>query len=243
MGVNGANGRSQGNRAGRPGLLSIASSYVSRRWEVVFFLAAFLLLTLQVLFFTIDVQSLSSLHGAIAVFASVDSFIMKRLAYVATPGFILPLAYLLVCPVLPGWARRYLDVIGIYIIIRMAMQLVGLNILVFDTTTSRFLLVTQLLFFLPYSLLVWGWIYWRLDRVDLGGDRHLFRLDLDEGRPPRPIDYFVASFSSVFSASISAIKGTSARARILILAHGFMIYDVMGLTLSRAISLVQSKGS
>ncbi|MCS5698419.1 hypothetical protein NZK32_05095 [Cyanobium sp. FGCU-52] len=124
----------------------------------------------------------------------------------------------------------------------MAMQFIGLNVLVFDSVSSRFILVTQLLFFLPNSLLVWGWIYWRLDQVDSGRQNRLFHLDLD-GKAPRPIDYFVASFSSVFSASISAIKGTSARARILILAHGFVISDVMGLTLSRAISLVQSQGS
>jgi hypothetical protein len=117
----------------------------------------------------------------------------------------------------------------------------GLNILVFDTVTSRFLLISQVLFFLPYSLLIWGWIYWRLDISARARNRPFFRLDCESAAPPRPIDYFVASFSSVFSASINAIKGNSARARILILLHGLMIYDVMGLTLSRAIALVQSR--
>jgi hypothetical protein len=68
----------------------------------------------------------------------------------------------------------------------------------------------------------------------------LFRLDV-EAENPRPIDYLVASFSSVFSASINGVKGRSARARTLILLHGFVIYDVMGLTLSRAVALVQAK--
>jgi hypothetical protein len=233
---------SQGKKVARAGVLSAAFAFLSRQWEVVFFLLAFILLFLQVIFFTIDVGPIAPKDGAIAVFASIDSFIINRLSYLTTPGFLLPLTFLLFCPVQPGWARRYLDIIGIYVVTRMAIQLVGLNVLVFDTVSSRFFLVTQLLFFLPYSLLVWGWIYWRLDQGSKAGDRGLFRLDLD-GRRPRPVDYFVASFSSVFSASISAIKGTSARARILILAHGFVIYDVMGLTLSRAISLVQSQGS
>jgi hypothetical protein len=43
------------------------------------------------------------------------------------------------------------------------------------------------------------------------------------------------------AASISAIKGRSAWPRILLLLHGFVIYDVMGLTLSRAVALVQAK--
>lgn len=242
MSGNGPLGGSRDGRVGGSALFLSLSSFLVRRWEVVFFLVAFLLLSLQVSFFNTDVQSLSVIHGAIAVFAAIDSFIMERLSYVTTPAFVVPLVYLLFCSVQPAWARRYLDWIGAYIIIRMAMQFVGLNVLVFDTVSSRFLLVTQLLFFLPYSLLVWGWIYWRLDQGSRGRRHHAFQLDL-EGREPRPIDYFIASFSSVFSASISAIKGRSARARILILAHGFLIYDVMGLTLSRAISLVQTRGS
>jgi hypothetical protein len=55
---------------------------------------------------------------------------------------------------------------------------------------------------------------------------------------PAVIDYFVASFSTVFSASICVIKGTSPRSRILLL-HGFIIYDIMVLILSRAVAIVQ----
>jgi hypothetical protein len=158
------------------------------------FLLAFILLFLRVIFFTIDVRLLGSKDGAIAVFASIDSFIINRLTYLTTPGFLLPLTSVLFCPIRPGWARRHLDIIGIYVVTRMAIQLVGLNVLVFYTVSSRFFLVTQPLFFLPYSLLVWGWIYWRLDQGSRACDRGLFRLDLD-GRKPRPVDYFVASFS------------------------------------------------
>jgi hypothetical protein len=211
-----------------------------RRWEVLFFLVVYILLGLQVYFFYFDIRLLSGLHGAIAAFASFDSFIATRLTYVTLPAIYLPLVYLLLQAERPAWARRYFDALGLYVVFRMAIQLAGLNILVFDSVSSRFLLITQLLFFLPYSLLVWGWIYWRLDASARGGQRTLFRLDC-EGEVPRPIDYFVASFSSVFSPSINAIKGNSARARILILGHGFLIYDVMGLTLSRAVALVQSR--
>lgn len=138
------------------------------------------------------------------------------------------------------WRRRFLDVLGVYVVCRLVVQSVELNILIFDSITPRFLLITQLLFFLPCSLLVWGWIYWRLDIDTKGRSRPLSRCDF-YGEAPRPIDYFVAAFSSVFSASIGGIKGNYARSRILILLHGFMIPDVMGLTLLRAVSLVQSR--
>ena len=217
------------------------SRFFRKRWELIFFILVYILLGFQVLSFYSDIQSLSGLHGAIAFFVGFESFVATRLTYVSTPLFLFPLAYLFCLWERPAWARLYLDFLGIYVIIRLVIQLIGLNILVFDTVTSRFLLISQVLFFLPYSLLIWGWVYWRLDTSARSRNRPLFRLDCESVAPPRPIDYFVASFSSVFSASINAIKGNSARARILILFHGFMIYDVMGITLSRAVALIQSK--
>lgn len=203
-------------------------------------MVVFALLTFQVLKFVFDIGSIRPLNGSIAVLASFQSFVADWLYYVTIPFILLPLLYLLACRGRPSWTRRYLDALGAYVIVRMAIQLIGLNVLVFDVTSSRFLLISQLLFFLPYSLLVWGWLYWRLDVAARSLGRPLFRLDIQD-REPRPIDYFVASFASVFSASISSIKGNSARAKMLILAHGFLIYDVMVLTLSRAVALIQGQ--
>jgi hypothetical protein len=215
--------------------------YFKSRWEILFFILVFLLLSFQVFSFYFDIQSFSGLHGFIALFVGFESFVATRLAYVSLPLIIFPLAYLFLCKKRPAWARPYLDFLGIYVIFRLVVQLIGLNILVFDSVTSRFLLISQVIFFLPYSLLVWGWVYWRLDSFARASNRPLFHLDCEGVAPPRPIDYFVASFSSVFSATINAIKGNSARARILILFHGFLIYDVMGITLSRAVALIQAK--
>ncbi len=215
--------------------------YFQNRWEILFFILVFTLLGIQVFSFYSDIQSFSDLHGSIAFFVGFESFVARRLFYVLLPLIFFPLAYLFSRKDGPTWARPYLDFLGIYVIFRMVFQLIGLNILVFDSVTSRFLLISQVLFFLPYSLLIWGWVYWRLDTITRRRNRPLFRLDCEGIAPPRAIDYFVASFSSVFSASINAVKGNSARARILILFHGFMIYDVMGLTLSRAVALIQSK--
>ena len=213
--------------------------YVRTRWEILFFVLVFVLLGFQVFSFYSDLQSFSDVHGAISFFVGFESFVATRLTYVSLPLILVPLAYLFSRKNRPAWARPYLDFLGAYVILRLVIQLIGLNILVFDSVTSRFLLISQVLFFLPYSLLIWGWLYWRLDTFARVSNRPLFRLDCESVAAPRPIDYFVASFSSVFSATINAIKGNSARARMLILFHGFMIYDVMGLTLSRAVALVQ----
>jgi len=211
------------------------------RWEILFFVLVVILLLLQVFSLYSDVQSLSYYSSATALFVGFESFVATRLAYIMLPLILFPLSYLFCCSRRPTWARLFLDFLGVYVVIRLVIQLIGLNILVFDTLTSRYILISQVLFFLPYLLLIWGWIYWRLDTFARSRNRPLFHLDCESIAPPRPIDYFVASFSSVFSALIIAIQGRSARARILILFHGFMIYDVMGITLSRAVSLIHSR--
>jgi hypothetical protein len=224
----------------RPRSIRIAFRYLSARWEVFFFLVVFSLLYLQVILFVAETESIASLNGWFARLFAFQNFTADRMSYVATPIFIASLLFLLACPKATQWSRRLSDILGISIVFRMMVQLLGLNVLVFDFTTPRYLLITQLLCFLPYSLLVWGWIYWRLDSIARTRDRPLFRFDF-ESETPRPIDYFVAVFSSVFSPTIVPIKGNSARARILVLAHGFVIYNLMGLTFSRAVALVQGR--
>lgn len=216
-------------------------SYLSRYWEEIFFAFIYLLLILQTLFFVADARSiLGNNRGLAAAFVAFESFVLTIGPYAGVPLLIVPLACLIIYHGRSVWARKYLDSIGIYFAARMFLQLVGLNLLVFDRESPRFALITQLLFFLPYSLLIWGWIYWRLDNFASDTNHRYFRLDCERDNP-RPIDYLVASFSSVFSASINSIKGRSARARILTIVHGFVVYDIMGLTLSRAVALIQSK--
>lgn len=207
-------------------------------WEVFFLVFIWGLLVFQLYFLKTDHSHVADLHVLVKRYFDLANFMITSYG----PPFMVVQFTLLSIAFLKGAPSRLscgiYDAFGMYYILRMLVQFVGLNILVFDASSSRFLLITQLIFFLPYSLLIWGWIYWRLDRFGRSHGQALFKLD-HERELPRVIDFFVASFSSVFSASISNIKGTCARSRILILLHGVMIYDLMGLTLSRAVALVQ----
>lgn len=148
---------------------SCASSirgYASRRWEPIFFVIVCLLLNFQVFFFVAgQIPALSATGGAVAGFVAFENFIARHLFYVAAPITYLPLIVLLASRGMPRWSRRFLDCVGIYIVFWMCTQQIGLNLLVFDQVTPRFTLIIQLLFFLPYSLLIWGWIYCRLDEL------------------------------------------------------------------------------
>lgn len=211
----------------------------SIHWEGLFFLVIALLLGFQERFLATDASVVSSNYHFLNLYFKFTSALLSSHKFLAIP-FLVFFLYSTFRSTSSGLPRRICDFLGIYYFLRMTTLLIGLNLLIFDVTSSRFLLITQLLFFLPYCLLIWGWVYWRLDTSAGSTHRRLFRLDI-EREDPRPIDYLISSFSSVFSASISGIKGRSARARILILVHGIVIYDIMGLTLSRAVALVQAK--
>ena len=208
-------------------------------WEGIYFMAVGIFLLFQEYFLTVDISGVVSNYRFLDFYAHFTSSILVVNRFLAAP-FLAFFVFATLRSTSSGLPRKVCDFLGVYYFLRMVTLLIGLNLLVFDVTSSRFLLITQLLFFLPYALLVWGWVYWRLDTSAGRKQRQLFRLDI-EGENTRPVDYLLASFSSVFSAAISSIKGRSARARALILLHGIVIYDVMGLTLSRAVALVQVK--
>ena len=121
---------------------SFLCRYFRIRWEILFFILVFVLLSFQVFSFYSDIQSFSGVHGAIAFFVEFESFVATRLTYVSLPLILFPLAYLFCRSKRPAWARPYLDFLGVYVVFRLVIQLIGLNILVFDSVASRFLLIS-----------------------------------------------------------------------------------------------------
>ena len=143
---------------------------------------------------------------------------------------------------LPPRRRRLLIDLAFALIMARILLLFGiLNLMIFLPPSDRVLLFSQLLLFLPCLLLVWGWIYWRFDThsVSLGRGR-IFTSSTSEDDIPPPYDYFIASFTSLLDAMLDNFNGKTRYARTLILIHGVMMWDIMALTLSRAIALASA---
>ncbi len=79
----------------RSTFLATVHRRLSDQWENLFFLVAYALLILQVYLLYYDFHSLAGLHGAIAVFADFDSFLVQHLANVIPLFIYPPLAYFL----------------------------------------------------------------------------------------------------------------------------------------------------
>ena len=178
----------------------------------------------------------SLLNDSIAFLAYLRQYIAPvMLAIVVGAAFVC-----LFLPLTPLRRRFLIDTVFILVIIRLLLLFGILNIMIFLPPSDRVLLFVQLLLFLPCLLLVWGWIYWRVDThsVSLGRGR-IFTSSTSEDDIPPPYDYFIASFTSLLTATLDNFNGKTRFARTLILLHGVMMWDIMALTLSRAIASPQ----
>jgi hypothetical protein len=162
--------------------------------------------------------------------------------HVVTP-VLAPISIVLACvccsmPAQSRLRRTLIDTFALFYLIRVFLLFILLNILLFARATDAELLVVQLFLFLPSLLLMWGWIYWRFDLYSLKSRGRPMFLFLYLGDSlPIAYDYFLASFVSLLSNTLAGFAGRTRLSRTLIFIHGIMMWDVMGLILSRAIAL------
>jgi hypothetical protein len=212
-------------------------AFVRRNWEVFVFLCVGLLL----------LESLAVLK-AVPVSSYRHSLVDKLLSlfdayfHVVTPVlFPISIGMALVCCLMPAHSRlrrSLIDVFSLIYLIRVFLLFILLNVLLFARTTDAELLAIQLFLFLPSLLLLWGWIYWRFDLYSLNSKgQPMFSFSPLGEALPTVYDYFWASFVSLLSNTLAGFAGRTRLARTLIFIHGIMMWDVMGLILSRAIAL------
>jgi len=162
----------------------------------------------------------------------------QRVVPVLLPAVLVALLYCLVNPSRSRSRRILIDTMAVVFMGKIVVIFFLLNLLILFPPSDRVLPITQLLLFLPCLLLMWGWIYWRMDISSTarhGKRMFLFKMSADES--PGPYDYVLASFTSLISTTLGGFTGETRKARTLIFLHGLMMWDIMGLTLSRAISL------
>lgn len=214
--------------------------FLNRNWEI---LLLCLVLALQVysgdLFLLASRQATpySLLNSSIAFLAYLRQYIVP----VMLPIFVGAAFACFFLPLSEQRRRLLVDVMVVLVIVRLLMLFGILNLMIFLPPSDRVLLFSQLLLFLPCLLLVWGWIYWRVDThsVSLGRGR-IFTSSTSEDDIPPPYDYFIASFTSLLTTTLDNFNGKTRFARTLIFLHGVMMWDIMALTLSRAIALASA---
>jgi hypothetical protein len=133
------------------------------------------------------------------------------------------------------------DIYAIWYIFRIADLFILINLIIFLRVSDHAQLILQLFIFLACLLMMWGWIYWRVDiGSQIASGKAIFDFKLPDRAPPTIYDYFLVSFTSLISNTLNGFSGKTRTARTLIFVHGLMMWDMMGLMLTRAIALVSA---
>lgn len=134
--------------------------------------------------------------------------------------------------------RFMMDCFGGLFVFRSLIALIFINALLFIPAASTSLLLGQVLAYIPFIVMVWSWLTWRIDCC--GQDSPQRIIAIPEAKVPiTSFDYNHASIYSVLNQGKSGFTGVTLLGRVLALIHNLMLLNVWGLALARAYGLVQ----
>jgi hypothetical protein len=152
--------------------------------------------------------------------------------------FLAPLIWLLALLTNYRIPRLVLDCFGCFFVFRMVVGLLFVNALLFVPAASPRLLLGQILAFIPFFVMVWGWLIWRIDCFGRESPQQIIAISEAKG-PITAFDYYHTSIYSVLNQDKSGFVGVTRLGRLLALIHKLMLINVLGLALARVYGLLQ----
>ena len=134
--------------------------------------------------------------------------------------------------------RRWLDVsAGTFISFNLIFHFLKINLLLLTPPASPQLLMGQLLTYLVFFVLAWGWIFWRIDWVGQSKPGRVLKV-VDAGDQLSMFDYYHASLMSIVRGSHSEVIGKTRNGRMLVAVHTFMVLDLIAVAFGRFYQLI-----
>jgi hypothetical protein len=153
--------------------------------------------------------------------------------------------YALVLVVLYGQLLRgkriaplILDGLGAWVIANLFVHFAKINWLMLSDAVEPKLLLGQVITYLLFFVLAWGWIFWRLDRVAGEADQQIVEM-ASADKSGGSFDYYYSSLMSILEARISKFTGVSRLGKVLVAVHSLMVLDLAAIALARFYQLVQ----
>jgi len=186
-------------------------------------------------------QALTSLKGgpgAIFVpFASHLGVVMR------TPALLI---YAVLVLILYGQLLRgkrlspaLLDALGIWAVISLFVHFVKINLLMLTAVVEPRLLLGQVITYVLFFVLCWGWIFWRLDRIAGPEEQQIVEVP-GASKEKGSFNYYHDSLLSILDGRrMSLFIGISRFGKVLVAVHSLMILDLAAIALARFYQLVQ----
>ena len=172
---------------------------------------------------------LLNLRSLLDIFLDTEGFIGS---YVLVIQFIL-----IVWIILGQKARIATDIFAIYLTICWILELICMNLLLVSPILNPVFMLVELVLFIPIILIGFSWWYWRLNhqsRIGKGDPSITF------DKPPTYLSYFIKTACVAVNDTTEHGVCQSDTAKLVRIINGFVVMDVFGLTLSRAVGLVLS---
>jgi hypothetical protein len=135
-------------------------------------------------------------------------------------------------------AAPVLDGLGIWATFNLLFHFLKINLLMLSNAVHPPLLLGQVITYLMFFVLAWGWIFWRLDRIAGPDDQQI--VDVPSAvSESGSFDYYYASMMSLLQGKISGFHGVSRLGKLVVALHTFMIVDLAAIALARFYQLVQ----
>ena len=149
--------------------------------------------------------------------------------------FLILILGLIIWILLGKQARFVTDVYATVLSLAWLLELVSMNLLLVSPLKDPVLLLVELVLFVPIILIGFSWWYWRLNHQSrLGKGKAAITFD----KKPTPFSYFAKTASIVVSDTTEHGVCETDIARAIRIMNGFVVLDIFGLTLSRAVGLV-----
>ena len=140
---------------------------------------------------------------------------------------------------LPRWM---FDALGLWFSVRLVLEFLTINLLIFQPSlVAPGVLLGQIVLYLPFFVLSWGWIFHRLDWV--GRDQAGSVLQLNDADPVRGVsrfDYFHSAINTLLNKGKPMITGVSRTGRIAVLMFNGMLLGLYAVAFARILQLTKA---
>jgi hypothetical protein len=140
--------------------------------------------------------------------------------------------------IMPRWM---LDAMGVWAVGRMTLDFILINGLIFHPgLVQPSVLLSQILIYLPFFAITWGWLFYRLDRVQSGKAASIITMShVGPTRTPQTYDYYHATFNAIINKGGAKITGMNRTGLIATLSFDTMLLCLYALMITRLFQLIK----
>ncbi len=135
-------------------------------------------------------------------------------------------------------AAPWLDGMGLWAVLNLLVHFLKVNLLMLTDSVSPHLLLGQVITYMLFFILAWGWIFWRLDCIAGPEDQQIIAMPEAVSRSGS-FDYYYVSMMTLLQGKIGGFLGVSRLGKLVVALHAFMIVDLAAIVLARFYQLVQ----